>query len=94
MNSANQTSEIVKVKFYAIAHGGACIGDIVEDSTRNGKKMFAPFGVPGETCEVEIVKDNKTYYEGKIVKIIDSSPDRISPPCPYFENAVAVIYSR
>lgn len=50
----------------------------------NDKVTFVPFSIPGDVLEIEITKEKKNYNEGKIVKIIKSSKNRIVPPCPYF----------
>ena len=50
----------------------------------NDKVTFVPFSIPGDVLEIEITKEKKNYTEGKIVKIIKPSKNRIEPPCPYF----------
>lgn len=48
------------------------------------KVVFIPFAVPGDKLLVEITVDKKSFSKAKIVKIIEPSPERIDPPCPYF----------
>lgn len=48
------------------------------------KVTFVPFAVPGDVLEIEIIKEKKNYNEGKIVKIIKPSKNRVVSPCPYF----------
>ena len=48
------------------------------------KVTFVPFSIPGDVLEIEITKEKKNYNEGKIVKIIKPSKNRVVPPCPYF----------
>ena len=48
--------------------------------------VFVPYTVIGETVDVSIVKDKKTYKIGKVENIVESSPNRIAPPCPYYEK--------
>ena len=50
----------------------------------NDKVTFVPFSIPGDVLEIEITKEKRNYNEGKIVKIIKPSKNRIVPPCPYF----------
>ena len=50
----------------------------------NGKSLFIPYAIPGEVLDVEIVKEKSDWAEAKIVKIIESSPLRIIPPCKYY----------
>lgn len=50
----------------------------------NDKVTFVPFSIPGDVLEIEITKEKKNYNEGKIVKMIKPSKNRIVPPCQYF----------
>lgn len=61
-----------------IAFGGNCIAKL------NGKNVFVPFAVPGEKLEVEITENRRDYDTAKILRIVEPSPKRIQPPCPYY----------
>ena len=50
----------------------------------NDKVTFVPFSMPGDVLEIEITKGKKNYNEGKIVKIIKPSKNRVAPSCSYF----------
>ncbi len=50
----------------------------------DGKAVFIPYAVPGDTAEIEIIADKKSHCFGKIIKIAESSPDRVTPECPNF----------
>lgn len=66
---------------------GLCTG-----LTHDGKGIIDYQGIPlyveqlikGETAEIAIHSDNGKYAFGSIKKMIKSSPDRATPPCPYF----------
>jgi len=58
----------------------------------DGKATFIPFAIPGETVEVEITQDKKKYQRAKIVEIINSSPDRITPDCPHYYECGGCAY--
>ena len=49
-----------------------------------GKIVFIPFTLPGESVEIEITEDRKTYSRGRLVRVLEASPDRVTPPCPIF----------
>jgi 23S rRNA (uracil1939-C5)-methyltransferase len=49
-----------------------------------GKIVFVPFTLPGESVEVEIKEDRKTYSRGRLIKVLEASPNRVTPPCPVF----------
>ena len=50
----------------------------------DGKVYLVDFLLSNENAEIEIVKDFKTYSKAKIKKLIKVSPDRVTPPCPYY----------
>jgi 23S rRNA (uracil1939-C5)-methyltransferase len=50
----------------------------------NGKAVFVPQLLPGEKAEIEIVESHKDYDRGKVIKILEKSPVRREPPCPYY----------
>ena len=61
-----------------ITFGGNSLGKI------NGKNVFIPYAIPGETLDVEIVESKKDYDTARIISIIEASCDRIQAPCPYY----------
>lgn len=61
-----------------IVAGGSCIAKI------DGKAVFVPFSLPGETLEIGITKDRVDYSFAKITSIIKGSPYRVEPICPLF----------
>ncbi len=63
-----------------LSWGGEGIGRI------EGKVVFIPFGLPGEVVEVEIGQSKKNYCQGKLVHILEPSPDRVEPPCPFYRE--------
>lgn len=50
------------------------------------KIVFIPGALPEEEVVVEIVKQTRTYSEGKIVQIVKPSKDRVSPKCRFDNN--------
>lgn len=59
-------------------HFGNGIGNI------NGKIIFVKEALPGETVDVTITKDKKSFMEGTINTIIYKSSKRVEPFCKYF----------
>jgi len=49
-----------------------------------GKAIFVPFTIPGETARVEIVEDKPTFARAKLLEVIAPSPDRVTPVCKHF----------
>ena len=50
----------------------------------DSKTVFIPFSLPGETLSINIVQHKNDYDNAEIVKIIEASPHRITPPCKYY----------
>lgn len=69
--------EIEVIKFDNLGRG---IGYI------NDKIIFISKAIPGDIVDVQITKEYKNYYEGKINKIIKSSNLRKNVICPYFDK--------
>lgn len=63
-----------------ITFGGKSLGKI------DGKNVFIPYAIPGETLEIEIIEQKKDYDNAKIVKIVNPSEHRVKPECPYYEK--------
>ncbi len=45
--------------------------------------IFVKGGVPGDRLRILITKKKKTFAEARILEILDPSPYRVNPPCPY-----------
>ncbi len=50
----------------------------------DGDTVSAAFGLPGERVALEVWerRDDRAY--GRVVRVLRASPDRATPPCPYF----------
>ena len=57
------------------AHGEG-VGDI------NGFTLFVEGALPGEKVEVELTTVKKNYGIGKLLRILERSPERVEPVCP------------
>ena len=52
----------------------------------NGFTLFVERALPGETIEARIVKLNKSFGYGRLIRVIEPSPARVGPPCPHNDN--------
>ena len=68
----------VDLTLTTIAHGGTALGRHEERVT------FVPYALPGEAVRVEIAEDKGRYAFARLLEVLEPSPNRISPPCPYF----------
>jgi 23S rRNA (uracil1939-C5)-methyltransferase len=70
--------ETVELQLTAIAHGGAALGRY------EGRVVFVPYALPGETVRAEITEDKGRYAFARLIEVLAPSPNRVTPPCPYF----------
>lgn len=52
----------------------------------NGAVVFVPQAVRGERVDIRITKVMKTAAVGEIVRVLQASPERAVPDCPYYGN--------
>lgn len=50
----------------------------------NSYPVFVPFSIIDEKIKLRITKDKKSYLEGEILEIIESSDERVNPNCESF----------
>ncbi len=75
MNMANQ---IVNLTITAMADGGQALG------RHEGKVVFVAGTLPGEQVRVRIVETHKRWARAELLDVLEASPQRVEPPCPYF----------
>ena len=49
-----------------------------------GKVVFVPFTVAGERVSARLIREKKKFAEAELLVVLDPSPARVTPPCPYF----------
>jgi 23S rRNA (uracil1939-C5)-methyltransferase len=69
---------MVAVRITALSMQGEGLGRL------GGKIVFVPFTLPDETVEIDLLEDRKNFSRGRLVKVLEPSPDRVVPPCPVF----------
>lgn len=50
----------------------------------DGKTIFVPFTLPGETVEAHIVGDKRSFANAELDAVIEAAKERTAPPCSYF----------
>ncbi len=68
----------VELQIDDIAFGGKGVG------RAEGKAVFVPFTIEGERVAARVVREKKSFAEAELVRLIEPSPQRVAPPCPYF----------
>lgn len=49
-----------------------------------GKVYFVPRAVPGDKIRAQVEAEEKNYNRARLLDVLQRSPDRVDPPCPYF----------
>jgi len=49
-----------------------------------GKTIFVEGAVPGDVADILVLKNKKSYAEGKVLQITEYSKDRVTPFCSHF----------
>jgi len=68
----------VQLKIEKLVYGGEGIGHA------DGVAVFVPFVAPGETVAVRLDAQKKKFARGRVEKFVETSPERVAAPCPYF----------
>jgi tRNA/tmRNA/rRNA uracil-C5-methylase (TrmA/RlmC/RlmD family) len=49
----------------------------------DGRVIFVRHSLPGELVGVALTESTTSFYRGDAVEILEASPERVAPPCPY-----------
>ncbi len=61
-----------------VAAGGSCVGHAPD-----GRVVFVRHALPGERVRVQVTSETTRFLRGDAVEVLEASPDRVEPPCPY-----------
>src|SRR5262249_33721953 len=70
--------EIYEVAIEKLVYGGDGLAHV------GAQAIFVPLAAAGDFVRVRIVECERNYARGVIEGILDPSPLRRTPPCPYF----------
>jgi 23S rRNA (uracil1939-C5)-methyltransferase len=59
--------------------GGKGLGTLSD-----GMVVMVPGGLPGETVVVHETKTHRGFKEARLLRVVEPSPDRVTPPCPHY----------
>ncbi|MEU4675783.1 TRAM domain-containing protein [Micromonospora sp. NPDC023737] len=70
-------AERVELTVGAVAPGGHCVARV------DGHVVFVRHALPGERVVAEVTEVHRGFVRADAVTVLDASPDRVEPPCPY-----------
>jgi tRNA/tmRNA/rRNA uracil-C5-methylase (TrmA/RlmC/RlmD family) len=79
---ASRVGERFEAVVGPVAHGGHCV---VRLDPPDARVVFVRHAIPGERVVLEITEgtDGDRFWRGDAVEVLEASPDRVTPPCPY-----------
>ena len=76
----------VELKIQDVAFGGKGV------ARTGGKAVFIPYVIDGETISAHVVREHKKFLEAELETVLESSPHRVEPRCPYFGRCGGCVY--
>lgn len=70
---------LLNIKIDAYAAEGKSIARL-----EDGKVLFVDNAIPGDVIDAVVIKDKKSWMQGRTVRLVSPSPQRIDPFCRHF----------
>jgi 23S rRNA (uracil1939-C5)-methyltransferase len=67
------------VRLAGYAYGGEALGRLAD-----GRMVFVPFALPGETVRLRLVEEKRGYARAQLLEVLQAAPERIPPRCAHF----------
>jgi len=71
-------SAVLELEVGPVAHGGHCVARAAD-----GHVVFVRHALPGERVRAVVTDERKGFLRADAVDILQPSPDRVAPPCPW-----------
>lgn len=69
-----------------LVYGGDGLARLPADEHGPGKAVFVPFVLEGERIEASLLEQKRGFARGRVEAILQASPRRVEPKCPYFQR--------
>jgi 23S rRNA (uracil1939-C5)-methyltransferase len=73
------SSDLLTVNLEKLVYGGDALGRLSD-----GRAVFIPFGLPGETVRARTVDEKRGHVRADLVELLEPSPKRIMTRCTHF----------
>jgi 23S rRNA (uracil1939-C5)-methyltransferase len=67
-----------------LIYGGDGLARLPADEHGRGKAVFVPFVLAEEKIEATLIQQKSGFARARVNQIVEASPHRIAPACPYF----------
>ena len=69
-----------------LVYGGEGLARLPADEQGRGKAVFVPFVLEGEEVDAALVEQKRSFARAHAKTVLQSSPQRVEPHCPYFRR--------
>ena len=76
----------MELRIEDVAFGGKGV------ARNSGKATFIPYTIDGERVSAHLVREKKHFAEAELEELLDPSPHRVTPKCPYFGRCGGCVY--
>jgi len=76
--TASGERETLRLTLQEMGDLGECL------AVHDGSRVFVFGGIPGEEVEAEVLRRLRRRLEARAVRVLQPSPYRVEPPCPYY----------
>mgnify|MGYP000792780693 CR=1 FL=1 len=73
-------NDIIEVNIKGLGSSGEGVGKA------DGFTVFVHGALPGEKVSVKLFQVKKSYASGRILNILEESPQRVKPQCSFYEK--------
>src|ERR1700682_6020889 len=74
----SETTGTIELSVAEMTYGASALA-----RTTEGQVAFVDDGLPGERVRAEVGRRRRKYLQTKVVEVLQASPARVLPPCPY-----------
>ena len=78
-SSCESRGECLTLRIEKMVQGGEGMARLDD-----GRVCFVAGALPGELCKVRLTFQKKDFTKGRVVEVLDASPDRVKPLCPLY----------
>ncbi len=74
----------MQLEIEKLIYGGDGLARLPADDKGPGKTIFVSFVIPGEQVDATLGQTRPGFARAHLDRVLESSPDRVEPGCPYF----------
>jgi 23S rRNA (uracil1939-C5)-methyltransferase len=78
-SSRESRGECLTLRIEKMVQGGEGMARL-----EDGRVCFVAGALPGELCKVRLTFQKKDFTKGRVVEVLEASPDRVEPRCPLY----------